>query len=158
MSEDELIAYYSSGIPVDEDLLAPLGLMSWAAIRLHHAVRDTIGLDLGDGLSDRPFDLTLGRAMTELVEAAERKGDPRGAAITAWKAGIGQRALKERNRLTHAIAYTAEDGKQALMTASTAGTGERVTAELLVRAAGLLTLASVELEHVRESCRKESCA
>ena len=158
MSEDELIAYYSSGIPVDEDLLAPLGLMSWAAIRLHHAVRDTIGLDLGDGLTDQPFEFTLGRAMTELVKAAERKGDPWASAIGGWRSGIGQRALQERNRLTHATAYTAEDGKQALMTASTERGRERITAELLARAAGLLTLASVELDHARESCRKESCA
>ncbi|HTH88957.1 hypothetical protein [Mycobacterium sp.] len=55
MDDDDAIAYYARNIPVDDSLLAPLGLVTWAAIRLHFTIRDTLGLYLGGGLSNLPF-------------------------------------------------------------------------------------------------------
>lgn len=111
--EDELIAYYSQGLPVDVELLEPLGLIAWAAIRLQHTVRDTLGMYLGEGLSGEPFELTLGSAIRDLDRAARSHGEPWASQIESWTQDVARRALNERNRIT-AVAYTAADREQAL--------------------------------------------
>lgn len=146
--------YYAATVPVDEALLAPLGRMTWAAIRLHHAIRDVLGLYLTGGLSDRPFDDTLGGAITELERKARSAGEPWGSAITQWSQMYGRPAQGLRDRITHAVAYTADDGHQALRTSlhPRHGGHERVTAPLLSEATGRLVLASVRLGELRAIC------
>lgn len=155
MTDDELIEYYSQGVPVDEALLAPLGLVTWAAIRLHHAVRDSLGIDFGTQLSDQPFDRTLGQVIGDLEKAATAAGEPWKAEIETWVRGYGRPAQKERDRITHAVAYTAPDGKQALRTAARHGQPQRITIDILQRATGCLVLASVRLDEARKRCRDE---
>lgn len=151
MNDSDLIVYYSRSIPVDEEMLAPLGLVTWAAIRLHSTIRDILTRDLGDGLSDKPFDMTLGRAMSALGRTASEAGEPWAAMIRDWYVKYGSPALDKRNSVTHAIAYTAEDGKQALMRPRRHG-GTRLTVDDLHDAAGHLTLASVRLGEARDAC------
>lgn len=61
--------YRASNIPTDVDLLEPLGLVMWAAIRLHHGIRDAIGSLTGIP-SDEYFDETLGGANNILKREA----------------------------------------------------------------------------------------
>ncbi len=145
---------FAARIPVDETLLAPMGLMTWAAIRLHHGIRDTIGL-LDGALSNAPFDNTLGGAIVELEKKAESAGKPWSAEIREWASTYGRPAAALRDRITHAVAFTAADGTHALITSLNRRhkVRERVTKELLVQATGSLVLASTQLDQARNRCR-----
>lgn len=157
MTEIDALRPWALGIPVDEELLAPLGRVMWAAIRLHHAVRDTLGLDLGAGLSDEPFEkYTLGGAISALRRSAAAAGDPWDPVIIRWADESGTPAANQRDRVAHAVAYTADDGRQALRTGGRKGLPrERVTTELLEEIASRLEHASVELYDARQRCRQE---
>jgi hypothetical protein len=145
--------YDAQNIPVDESLLAPIGLMIWAAIRLQHEVRDTLGIQMGAGLSDAPFSSTLGGAIGLLEKAANSAGEPRRSAIADWARVYGRPAATLRDRITHAIAYTELDGTQALKTSPNAKhpAPQRITKELLEEAAGRLARASIRLGEIRNS-------
>ncbi len=157
MPDTALLSYYADTVPVDASLLAPLGRMTWAAIRLHHALRDTLGLYLTAGLSDKPFDHTLGGVLTRLEAEARGVGEPWASAITQWSATYGRPAQSLRDRITHAVAYTAHDGRQALRTSLNPkhGGDERVTEALLIEATGKLVLASVRLGEACDSCKHQ---
>ena len=157
MTDEELIAYYSTGIPVDEELLAPLGLVTWAAARLHSGVRDSLGLDFGDGLSDEPFNDTLGTVIRKLVNDAASAGEPWATEVADWAEQYGWPACKERDSIVHAVAHTAADGKQAIMRPRRHGGGRLLTPDL-EHAAGHLTLASVRLGEALERCRQARTA
>lgn len=148
-------SYYAATVPVDEALLAPMGRMTWAAIRLHHAIRDTLGRYFTGALSNAPFDKTLGGVITDLEKAALNIGEPWAGSVSVWIATYGRPAQSLRDRITHAVAYTAPDGRQALRTSLHARHGghERVTEALLIEATGLLVLASVRLDQVCVACR-----
>lgn len=148
------LTYYAANVPADETLLEPLGRMTWAAIRLHHTIRDTLGLYLTGGLSNKPFDDTLGGVIQDLESKAASAGEPWAAAVAHWSQSYGRPAQRLRDRITHAVAYTADDGRQALLTSMHPRHGghERVTQALLVEATGRLVLASVRLHQIRTQC------
>lgn len=156
-TEAAALSFYAASVPVDESLLAPLGRMTWSAIRLHHSIRDTLGLCFTGGLSNRPFDTTLGGVITQLEEAARGVGEPWESAITQWSVTYARPAQSLRDRLTHAVAYTADDGRQALRTSLNPkhGGDERITEALLTEATGKLVLASVRLHQARASCKDD---
>ncbi len=153
MTDEELIEYYAKRIPVDDELLEPLGVVMWAAIRLHHTVRDALGQDLGTGLSDQPFDRTLGQAVADLAGAAALQGEPWATELEDWRRLYGSPATQERNSISHSIGYSASDGKQSLRTTSR-HRNQRITHKELRHAAGHLTLAAVRLGEALERCRK----
>jgi hypothetical protein len=157
MDDDAAIAYYATNIPVDDSLLAPLGLVTWAAIRLHFTIRDTLGLYLGAGLSNLPFNSTLGGVITELKKTAAATGEPWATSINEWADSYGRPAVNLRDRITHAVAYTTPDGIQALMTSPDPrhARQERVTQDLLNKATGQLVLAAVRLDQVRKTCHSQ---
>jgi hypothetical protein len=159
MDDDAAIAYYARNVPVDDSLLAPLGLVTWAAIRLHFTIRDTLGLGqyLGAGLSDSPFNLTLGRVIKELEKKAAAAGEPWAKSINEWARSYGRPAANLRDRITHAVVYTALDGVQALMTSPDPRhpRPERVTQDLLNKATGQLVLAAVRLDEIRKTCQSQ---
>lgn len=158
MSSTPEVEYFASRIPMDEELLAPLGLVTWAASRLHHVIRDVLGLDLGEGLSNEPFDPTLGGVMSRLEKRALSVGEPWSTAIGNWSSSFGRPAVALRDSTTHVIAFTAEDGRPAIRTSykSSGNNRQRVTKALLTEAAGSLELAGARLHGVREACRKAS--
>jgi hypothetical protein len=158
MDDDAAIVYYAKSVPVDHSLLAPLGLMTWAAIRLHFTIRDTLGIHLGTGLSDVPFNSTLGGAVSELVKTANNAGDPWATSIAEWANTYGRPAAALRDRVTHSVAYTAPDGLQALKTSPDPRhpPPERVTEAFLEKATGRLVLAAVRLGETRAACRSRT--
>ena len=97
-------------MPVNEDLLRPIGLVAWAAIRLQHSVRDLTGL-LDGQLSGDPFKTTLGGAIKDLRKKALQKNRQD---VVDWCDNCGTPAANSRNGLMHAVGYTAHDGKQAI--------------------------------------------
>lgn len=116
---------------VDPDLLEPLGLVTWAGIRLHHSVRDAINWLTG-APSDEPWDAPLGRACAELRKLA--KGHPNTTerdAILKWLDTTGGPAVEARNGVAHAIAYTDPDGRQALRGSTPERPRRYLTKELL---------------------------
>ncbi|WP_281964838.1 hypothetical protein [Serinicoccus marinus] len=101
---------YVDTMPCDQDLLLELGRVQWAAARLHAGVRDAINRHDGQP-SDKPFEQTLGQAVSQLEERAGAAGR---SDQLDWVKNIGRPAVKRRNLVTHAATYTAEDGKQAI--------------------------------------------
>lgn len=99
-------------MPCDPDLLFELGRVTWAAARLHAGIRDAINSHRGTP-SNTPFGITLGKAVSELEDLAEKAG--RGDQAT-WATDVGRPAVKVRNLIVHAITYTAGDGRQAIRT------------------------------------------
>ncbi len=157
MTDDELItSYYSQHIPFDDALLEPLRRVLWSAARLHSTVRDTLGLDMGPGLSDEPFDRTLGQVIGELVSKAGAEGEPWRSEIRHWADGYGRPAQKERDRIIHAVPHAAPDGRQALSAPRRHGGPDRLMTEDLNHACGHLTLASVGLQEARSRCEEAS--
>lgn len=106
-------AAYALSLPVDEHLLEPLGRVAWAAIRLHHGIRDALN-HINGAPSDRPFDLTLGPAVTKLRNSANRLVPADRDALHDWATRHADPAVEARNGVLHAITYTADDGRQAL--------------------------------------------
>lgn len=155
MTDEELALYYSQHIPVDRDLLEPLGLVLWAAARLHSSIRDTLGLDLGDGLSDKPFDDTLGSVITQLKKRAYSKGTPWSTEIEGWADKYAVPARTMRDQVIHGVPHTARDGRQALSTPRRHGGPRRLTKDDLQITAGYLVLASVRLDEVRKRCKEK---
>lgn len=100
--------------------------MNWAAARLHFTVRDALN-SLNNHPSNKPFDQTLGGALTTLKNQALDKNHPE---IAEWVDSYGYPANKHRNSVVHAITYTAEDGKQALMTTEKYGSKRLQNPEL----------------------------
>lgn len=129
-------------IPCDEELLSALGRVTWAAIRLHHGVRDALGHILGP--SDSYFDGTLGSAVSRLQDAAARVREPDRTALIEWCQHVGRPAAEQRNGVLHAIAYTDSDGRQALQ-GSTPVRPRRYLEPELLTVAGELDLASLAL-------------
>ena len=110
MDDDAAIACYARNIPVDDSLLAPLGLVTWAAIRLHFTIRDTLGLYLGAGLSNLPFNSTLGGDITE-HRLAQRLGTDH-AHIAKLSLRLWQRTFsEERDRRAGADANQQKKGR-----------------------------------------------
>lgn len=155
MDDEAAVAYYANNVPVDDSLLAPLGLMTWAAIRLHHTIRDTLGIHLGAGLSDLPFNKTLGGAVRQIVKTADTAGEPWRTSIAQWADTYGFPASALRDRVTHAVAYTAPGGIQALRTSPDAKhpPPECVTKAFLEKTTGQLVLAAVRLGETRAACQ-----
>ena len=101
-------------MPIDPDLLVPLGKVMWAAIRLHAGLRDSINA-VENGPSDEPFDQTLGQAIDRLERGVGvRMAEPARTLLLDWITDVARPASQERNGVAHAVAITAEDGKQVL--------------------------------------------
>jgi len=86
----------AEGILCDEELLPALGRVTWAAIRLHHGVRDALGHILVP--SDEYFDETLGRAVSRLEVEAQRVAEPRQTALIDWCEQVGRPVVEWRSR------------------------------------------------------------
>lgn len=129
-------------IPCDEELLPALGRVTWAAIRLHHGVRDALGHILG--ASDSYFDGTLGQVISRLEDAANKVGEPDRSALIDWCKQVGRPVVEQRNGVLHAIVYTDPDGRQALR-GSNADRPSRYLQPELLTVAGSLDLASLAL-------------
>ena len=114
-------------MPHDPDLLEPLGLVVWASARLHAGIRDAIGR-LAGALSDTPFDDTLGTSRRDLEAAARVAGR---SDVVDWCAGPGLQAVRARNGVMHAVAYTADDGKQAIRSTRRNGDSRYLVGALL---------------------------
>lgn len=112
---------YVDKMPCDESLLVELGRVTWAAARLHSGVRDAINRHRGTP-SDVPFDKDLGTVLTELQGLAHNAGRED---QVEWVVKCGRPAKDLRNATVHAVTYTAEDDKQAIMGAPKWG-GERI--------------------------------
>lgn len=139
---DEDARRYSLLMPVGEDLLAPLGRTTWAAIRLHSGVRDALN-HLEPGRGDLSWAKTLGTAISWLIESADKAAaEVDRDALHAWADAHGRPAVERRNEVAHAISYTAEDGRQALCSRITS---RRLLTSDLLEVAGLLGVASREL-------------
>lgn len=131
------------GIPVDEDVLPALGRVVWAAARMQHRVRDTINLIDGEP-SDREFKLTLGRAVTALEQRASLLVPEELSALAVWCQTVARPVVKARDKVVHAVAFTAEDGRQGLMTNDHSPPGRFLVPELL-EVAGRLEQAWIDL-------------
>jgi len=140
---DTLAVQRASAIPCDEDLLEPIGRVVWAAIRLQHTVRDLIGAIEGE-LSQRPFEPTLGGAISNLRKLASTLDPEIRQPIEEWCAGTGTTAKNARDSVLHAVAFTAPDGKQAISRHGRHGSG-RFTADEINMIAGTLELAAGKL-------------
>lgn len=103
---------YVDSMPCDDNLLVELGRVTWAAARLHACVRDAINRHDGQP-SDDPFTRTLGQAVCYLESRAQRV---RRADQVDWVTTVGRPAVKMRNSVTHAVTFTALDGRQAIGT------------------------------------------
>lgn len=141
MTDDELIEYYARHIPLDPHPLQPLGRITWATTRLQHGVADALKPDLGQGLSEKPFDLTSGSAMAKLTSKARPAGELRCAQLSSWAPAHGEPVARARNGIMQAVPCTADDGHQA----------SRLNRD---HAAGLLELASMKLGEALDRCRK----
>jgi hypothetical protein len=117
---------YVDRMPCDDDLLLELGRVQWAAARLHAGVRDAINRHDGQA-SDQPFEKTLGQAVSLLEDRARAASRPD---QLDWVTDIGRPAVKKRNLVTHAVTFTAEDGKQAIGTVDHSAPGRFLRAEL----------------------------
>ena len=137
---------YAMGIPCDPELLEPLGRVGVAQSRLLGRMRDAINRIDGEP-SDGPFDFTLGEARRALRTRVDKRKltDPEGARpLDRWLRGPGGGAIQARNGVVHAMAITADDGKQALRTTHKHGSF-RVLPSHLLKVAGMLERASSEL-------------
>jgi len=103
----------ANSIPLDPTLLESLGKVQWAAIRLHHAVRDTIN-KIESRPQDTALDITLGQCIAELKKEAKKLSAHDQKRIEEWCENLGIMARNERNSVTHALAATI-DGEQALI-------------------------------------------
>ncbi|MGJ4070016.1 hypothetical protein ACN4DJ_02605 [Corynebacterium macclintockiae] len=117
---------YVDSMPCDTGILLELGRVNWAAARLHFTVRDALN-SLNNRPSNEPFNQTLGKALRTLKNRALNKNHPE---IAEWVDSYGSPANKHRNSVVHAITYTAEDGKQALMTTERYGSKRLQNPEL----------------------------
>lgn len=129
-------------IPCDLELLPAIGRVTWAAIRLHHSVRDALGHIFTP--SDEYFEGTLGAAVSRLQDAAQRVAEPHRTELIDWCEQVGRPAVKKRNGMMHAVSYTDTDGRQALRGSGPHRPGRYLEAELLT-IAGELDLASLAL-------------
>lgn len=117
---------YVDSMPCDFELLTELGRVTWAAARLHAGVRDAINRHDGRP-SDEPFTKTLGQAVGVLERRARSAGR---TDQIEWILGIGRPAVKRRNAVTHAVTYTAPDGRQAIRTVDHTAPGRFLRDEL----------------------------
>lgn len=117
---------YVDSMPCDQDLLLELGRVQWAAARLHAGVRDAINRHDGQP-SDQAFKKTLGQAVRLLEDRARAVGR---TDQLDWVTNIGRPAVKKRNRVTHAVTFTASDGRQAIGTVDQSAPGRFLRAEL----------------------------
>lgn len=143
--------YRASNIPTDVDLLEPLGLVMWAAIRLHHGIRDAIGSLTGIP-SDEYFDETLGGANNTLKREVGKlsEGQLR-TDLNTWCTDVAKPAIEARNGVAHAVAFTATDGQQALRGIPNIKDPERpyrYTVDNLLRVAGQLSSASASMPQI----------
>lgn len=132
---------YIANMPSDPDLLPELGRVAWAAARLHAGVRDAINR-LRGGASDRPFSATLGQALGELKHLAAK--DDRRPDIVAWVDWAMDYAVRPRNKVIHTVTYTAEDGKQAIISLES-GAQQRLRVPELRSVTAALIEASMKL-------------
>lgn len=113
MTNDEDFLAYVDRMPADEDLLAPVGRVAWAAASLHHAIRDALNV-VGGQPSDEPWEDTLGRSLSQLREKASALGTHEGRLLDQWCRRDARPAVQARNAVLHGVVYTAEDGHPAL--------------------------------------------
>ncbi|MBB2988522.1 hypothetical protein FHW15_003705 [Terracoccus luteus] len=117
---------YVDSMPCDDTLLTELGRVTWAAARLHAGVRDAINRHNGQP-SDEPFTQTLGQAVATLETQAKNEGrDDQ----VEWVTQIGRPAVRLRNAVTHAVTYTAKDGRQAIGTVDHSSPGRFLREDL----------------------------
>ncbi|PZE65503.1 MULTISPECIES: hypothetical protein [unclassified Curtobacterium] len=126
---------YIDSMPTDPDLLVELGRVAWAAARLHAGVRDAINCHHGVP-SDAPFETTLGQAIAELERLAQASSR---ADQVDWVELSGRPASRRRNAVIHAVAYTAEDGRQAIGTVDHSAPGRFLVPELRKVTLALIT-------------------
>lgn len=117
---------YVDSMPCDSDLLAELGRVTWAAARLHAGVRDAINRHDGRP-SDEPFTKTLGQAVSVLERRAGAAGR---TDQIEWVLHVARPAVKRRNAVTHAVTYTAADGRHAIGTVDHSAPGRFLRDEL----------------------------
>lgn len=101
-------------IPCDAELLAPIGLVTWAAIRLQHGVRDVYDTVRGYPSSDLFLDTTLGSAVGKLLKLTAQVSGPLEKSIEVWCKEVARPAVWARNGVAHAVAYTAPGGRQGI--------------------------------------------
>ena len=124
---DPIPESYVDLMPCDETLLVELGRVSWASARLHAGVRDAINR-LDGASSDKPFRTTLGSAVSDLRKKAVACARQD---IVDWVDDYGMPAVKQhRNKVAHAVTYTAPDGTQAIQTDDHSPPGRFLNPEL----------------------------
>jgi hypothetical protein len=136
--------YWARTMPCDETLLAAVGRVNWAAARLHAGVRDAIN-HITSIPSDKPFELTLGTAVAQLERrAAKRVAEPDLTRLTTWCSTVGRPAVDRRNKVIHAVTFTAADGLQAIGTVDHSPPSRFLEPDLM-EIAGILVDASRQL-------------
>lgn len=144
LANDEMIAR-GRALPCDTELLDPLGRVAWAAISLHHVVRDC--LVVLDPEPKKPhFRHTLGQAVEQLKSCLGHLDPSVAAEITRWCDGIAEQAIKDRNGVVHAVTATV-DGRQRLG-GSDSSRPPRYTASNLLHIAGALSEANRQLSTI----------
>jgi len=98
-------------VPIRNDLLENIGRVGWLAIRLHFQVRDRCNLLTGTDDKDKIFDVPLGVAISNLLDAATSDGNQE---LVDWCENKAKPAKELRNGLVHAVAITSADGQQSL--------------------------------------------
>lgn len=136
-------AYYAAAMPCDEAMLPHLGRVVWAATRLHAGLREAVEGLAGADLAG-PLPKTLGEAVGQLERCARSLAEPQRTRVLEWCRGVARPAVRARNHVLHAVAYTEADGQQAIMTNDGSAPGRYSTPELL-RIAGQLEHAYSEL-------------
>lgn len=138
-------------MPADDDLFSPLGEFLWASTRLHCMVRDMENA-LEGRVSDNPFDLTLGQAISGLKTSAQKATDA--DEIIEWVEKWGDPVNYVRNAVVHSVAFTAEDGKQALSTFRRRGY-VRLTPQNVRLATRLIIGADLALYQAKDSWKEK---
>ncbi|MGY2083923.1 hypothetical protein [Blastococcus sp. SYSU DS0539] len=131
-------------MPCDESLLPFIGRVNWAAARLHHGVRDAIN-EIKGTPSDKPFEPTLGGVVSQLEQLADhRLAEPDRGHVREWCARVARPAVDRRNKVIHAVAFTATDGKQGIRTVDDSPPGRFLEPDL-IEVAGQLVHAHAAL-------------
>lgn len=112
--QDQSLETAIRSIPCDPELLAPIGLVTWAAIRLQHGVRDVYDTIRGYPSSDLFLDTPLGSAVEKLRKSTAQVSGPLKTSIEVWCTGVARPAVWARNGVAHAVAYTASGGRQGI--------------------------------------------
>ena len=120
----------AAAMACDEDLLADLGRVAWAAAHLHAAVRDAVtaipAAGTGPGFSER----TLSLALAELEHRSRQLSPAARKQVLSWSHTVGRPAKNGRDQVLHAVTATTPDGSPALMATDPSGPGPFTVADL----------------------------